>query len=87
MDPIRQAFETVSAPSFGHELTFPKNKKGEYVNPILEDHWQTFQEGWEAAVEHIKQKHNPEFSDIVSDGGWDPRDNEQELNDEPRVYP
>lgn len=76
-DIIREAFEQVSAPSFGHELTFPKNAKGEYVDPKLEDHWQTFQEGWETAVDYfrdyIKQKQNPDYSDIVSTGDMDPR--------------
>jgi hypothetical protein len=47
---VRELFEKVSAPSFGHELTFPRNSSGEYINPLLEDHWQTFQEGFEAAI-------------------------------------
>lgn len=46
---------------------------GEYVTPVIEDHWQTFQEGWEAAIDFLKKKTNPDFSDIVSDGGFDPR--------------
>ena len=72
-DPVREAFERVSAPSFGHELTFPKNTKGEYVDPVLEDHWQTFQEGWELAIEFLKNKSNSCYTDLVSNGGMDPR--------------
>lgn len=70
---IREVFEQISAPSFGHELTFPRNTKNEYTNPILEDHWQTFQEGWDSAMNYVKQKYNLDFSDVVSDGGMDPR--------------
>jgi hypothetical protein len=39
----------------------------------LEDHWQTFQEGWESAIENVKRKNNPNYTDIVSDGGMDSR--------------
>lgn len=73
MDPIREAFERVSAPSFGHELTYPRNSNGEYTNPILEDHWQTFQEGWECAVAHLTEKKNSCYTDVISNGGMDPR--------------
>lgn len=77
MNNIREAFERVSAPSFGHELTFPKNSRGEYVNPTLEDHWQTFQEGWESAVKYVKHRstspRTDKYTDLVSDGGFDPR--------------
>ena len=57
MGSIREAFEKISAPNFGfgHELTFPRNEKGEYINPTLEDHWQTFQEGWECAIENMNK--------------------------------
>lgn len=71
-DHIREAFETVSCPSFGHELTYPRKPNGEYYDPKLEDHWQTFQEGWEAAVEYLK-RNGGNYSDIISDGGMDPR--------------
>jgi hypothetical protein len=55
-DPIREAFERISVPNFGlcnvDETGNHKRKSdGTYVNPGLEDHWQTFQEGWEAATE------------------------------------
>lgn len=76
-DIIRESFERASAPSFGHELTFPRDARGEYVNPALEDHWQTFQEGWEAAMEFLKTKqvsrYSDQYSDITSTGGKDPR--------------
>lgn len=50
-DPIREAFERITAPAFGREFEYRKNGNGEYENGSLEDHWQTFQEGWEAAIE------------------------------------
>jgi hypothetical protein len=74
-DPIRQAFETVCYPNFGvasgHSLRRKLN--GEYVSDSLEDHWQTFQEGWECALEHLKTKSNPLYTDVISNGGMDPR--------------
>lgn len=79
MDPIRKAFEEVCAPNFSvGYLDLSKNKKGEYLNGVLEDHWQTFQEGWECALNHLKNKNNPCYTDIISDGRMDPR-NEQSL--------
>jgi hypothetical protein len=75
MDPIRKAFEEVCYPNFGvtsgHSLRRKSN--GEYVSDSLEDHWQTFQEGWEEAIKYLQQKSNPCYTDIVSDGGMDPR--------------
>lgn len=53
--------------------TFPRNSKNEYIDPVIEDHWQTFQEGWECALEHLKNKSNPCYTDVVSNGGMDPR--------------
>ena len=52
-DPIREAFERISAPAFGREFEYRKKSNGEYENGALEDHWQTFQEGWEAAIEDV----------------------------------
>ena len=70
---IREAFEKHSAPSFGTSSDIiKKNSKGEYKNLNVEDHWQTFQEGWESAINHLKNKKG-DHSDIVSDGGIDPR--------------
>lgn len=52
---IRERFEEVCYPNFGvtsgHSLR--RNPTGEYVSDALEDHWQTFQEGWEEAVKAI----------------------------------
>jgi hypothetical protein len=74
-DPVRQAFETVCYPNFGvssgHSLR--RKPSGEYVSDSLEDHWQTFQEGWEEAMNYLKNKDNPNYTDVVSDGGRDPR--------------
>jgi len=29
-------------------------RNGNYLNPKLEDHWQTFQEGWEECMTYFK---------------------------------
>jgi hypothetical protein len=52
-DPIREAFERICVPSFISDSYGPGARKlnGEYAMTVLEDHWQTFQEGWEAATE------------------------------------
>jgi hypothetical protein len=57
-DKIRELFEKVTAPSFGLSVLsfdgskeiYPRLPNGEYSNPTVEDHWQTFQEGFECAV-------------------------------------
>lgn len=73
MQEMRKWFEEVSCPSFGHELVFTRKQTGEYFNPVLEDHWQTFQEGWESAIKHLHSKNTGKYSDVVSTGGMDPR--------------
>lgn len=76
MKDMREAFEAVCAPNFSvGDLDLSMNGFGEYTNPTLEDHWQTFQEGWECAIEHLKNRGRERlYSDVVSDGGLDPRD-------------
>lgn len=72
--PIRKAFEDEVYPSFGgmsHGLR--RKPSGEYLSDTLEDHWQTFQEGWELAIKHLQNKSNPCYTDVISDGGMDPR--------------
>ncbi len=75
IDHVRKVFETVTFPNFGvvSGYTLERNKRGEYINETVEDHWQTFQEGWEEAVNYLKNKHNPLYTDLVSDGGMDLR--------------
>ena len=72
---IRELFESEVYPSFAGTIGtgLRRNERGEYVSDALEDHWQTFQEGWECAIEYLKTKENEQYSDIVSDGGMDPR--------------
>ncbi len=77
-DPMREAFENVTYLSLqcagsptAHGLRRKPN--GEYVSDALEDHWQTFQEGWEEAIRHLTAKANASYTDIVSTGGVDPR--------------
>ena len=51
----RKAFESVTFHSFvGRSLLRFQN--GEYADVLVEDHWQSFQEGWEAALEYDRQK-------------------------------
>ena len=74
-DPIRKAFEEVtylSLRSTGHGLQ-RRLQDGQYVNDTLEDHWQTFQEGWEEAIKYLQSKDNLCYTDVISNGGMDPR--------------
>jgi hypothetical protein len=66
-DLVREIFETTTAellgiPNYSKECIYDfKAKKkvwvrkpnGEYLSTVLEDHWQTFQEGWDAALEYL----------------------------------
>jgi len=77
-DPMREAFESITystlniaGSSTGYGLRRKPN--GEYVSDLLEDHWNTFQEGWEEAVKHLQKLKNDSYSDIASNGGMDPR--------------
>ncbi len=47
-DRIREIFESEVVHSFS--ITPVTKETGEYFSPILEDHWQTFQEGFEFAL-------------------------------------
>jgi hypothetical protein len=78
-DPIRKAFEEVTYPSLqlvgirtAHGLR-RKLDTGEYVSDLLEDHWNSFQEGWEEAIKWLQNKDNSDYTDVISDGGMDPR--------------
>ena len=53
-DRIRELFEENVFPSFALGETLRRNNKGEYISANLEDHWQTFQEGFELAVEECR---------------------------------
>lgn len=69
-DLVRAIFEATTAellgiPNYSKECTydFQAKKKvwvrkpnGEYESAVLQDHWLTFQEGWEAAVEYLTRK-------------------------------
>lgn len=73
---VRKMFEEVCYPNFsvGGNPSLARKVNGEYASDVLEDHWQTFQEGWECAINSIKRGHDDdEYSDLVSDGGLDPR--------------
>ena len=48
---IRELFENHTVPNFGPFNGSPhKNFNGEYHNPVIEDHWQTFQEAAELII-------------------------------------
>jgi hypothetical protein len=49
---IRELFEEFTVPSFGpFDGGIVYNERGEYLNSAIEDHWQTFQEGFEIALQ------------------------------------
>ena len=67
---IRELFEKHTIPNFG---IFTRNvghlnEHGEYHNPIIEDHWQTFQEAAELIVQECGVALSPMLRDMVSRG-------------------
>lgn len=54
---MRKYFEEFCFPNF---LETPQGKfrsiSGEYLDPVIEDHWQSFQEGWDCATKDILKK-------------------------------
>jgi len=48
---IRKLFEEYTVPNFGIDAGILFNENGEYINPAIEDHWQTFQEAAELIVQ------------------------------------
>jgi len=76
-DAMRNEFESVTYTTMiiaGNPTAHGLRRKpnGEYFSDLLEDHWNTFQEGWEGALKYLKNN-KTSYSDIVSDGGMDPR--------------
>ena len=52
---IREIFEQVTLVNFSREeVDTTRLVNGQYRNPIIEDHWQTFQEGWEEGIKWFK---------------------------------
>lgn len=47
---LRKLFEEHTVPNFGTDVDMTLNAQGEYINPVIEDHWQTFQEAAELIV-------------------------------------
>ena len=78
-DPVREAFESITYLTLniagsctGHGLRRKPN--GEYVSDLLEDHWNTFQEGWEEAIKYIaetKAYWNVRYNDPTGSSGVD----------------
>jgi hypothetical protein len=61
---IREAFEAHTLPNFRNDESY---------DDTIEDHWQTFQEGWESAIKFLQEKKNNNYTDIISTGGYDAR--------------
>lgn len=56
IETMRQLFEEKVYPSFsGIAYGFLRKPNGEYVSDTLEDHWQTFQEGFEMGMLHVEK--------------------------------
>jgi hypothetical protein len=55
-DHIRYLFETEVYPHFITGYALRRKSNGEYVSETLEDHWQTFQEGYELAIRNCIEK-------------------------------
>jgi hypothetical protein len=68
----RENFESMVLDNFRIK-NLELNHRGEYQEPEIEDHWQTFQEGWDFAISFIRNRTNPQYTDIKSDGKRDPR--------------
>lgn len=100
-DPIREAFERITAPAFVFDPnTRPARKpNGEYIKTLLEDHWQTFQEGWEAAIESTvkvldaldkvngkQEELGPEFSKVLHDNLWDLYSKDENETESPGAF-
>jgi hypothetical protein len=53
---IRELFETHTYPNFAEYHGLRRESNGEYSSVLLEDHWQTFQEGFEIAVKRTLEE-------------------------------
>lgn len=72
-DVMRDWFEKVTCPNLTGKPLERHAVNGHYLDSTVDDHWNTFQEGWESAIDDLKRKTNPAYTDIFSDGGFDPR--------------
>ena len=53
---MREIFEQITLSNFSEEeFDTTRLANGQYRNPIVEDHWQTFQEGWEEGIKWFRQ--------------------------------
>lgn len=53
----RKYFEDVVISNF-RKTNIGRNHRGEYTDPTIEDHWQTFLEGWDSAMDFIRKRTN-----------------------------
>lgn len=74
---IRQLFEQHTLPNFaiGENVDTEKNSRGEYVNPIYEDHWNTYQEAVETTVKECIRYLNNEIERLSIYGRTIPEEN------------
>lgn len=57
-DIVRKTFEEVTALNFRDILNGTSNLNRDqygYFDPIIEDHWQTFQDGWSEGVQTFRK--------------------------------
>ena len=74
---VRELFEKHTLPNFaiGQDLNFNKNSRGEYSNPIYEDHWNTYQEAVETTVNECIQYLKDEIERLSIYGRTIPEEN------------
>ena len=77
VEQMRRYFETITLPNFDlsvRESTQWNERLLSYQgSPLVIDHWQTFQEGWACALDALQKNKNKDFSDVISNGGYDER--------------
>jgi hypothetical protein len=74
IEQVRQLFESQVYPSFAGKYNLNKKNNGEYASDVLEDHWNTFQEGFELAVKECMR-----MCDVAA-AGYETHGNSKEAN-------
>lgn len=74
---VRRLFEQHTLPNFaiGTDLDLRRNSRGEYTNSIYEDHWNTYQEAVETAVNECIHYLNNEIDRLSIYGRTIPEEN------------
>lgn len=70
MSKVRTLFEKI----YHDDSDLSKSSDGKYLDHNMETKWRLFLDGWNAAIQDVKTKSNPQYSNgPISDGGLDPR--------------